>query len=564
MDGPAAVDPSGGTFVRRSYVAVAIAAVSIFSAGALLLALTLPYHDWDAFSLGDWSVALSHGRELDPTSLGPLVAQRPLFYYAQGALWAITGVSFTAGRLLSLCFAALLIAATTAIARQLTHDRPRAGLGVVLAPIVVVAIPTFAQEAIAGKTDVPAAAAVAVVCWLALRPHRAIGGRVALATAAALALLTKPTTILPVACLACVLLVIDRHRLREAVRDTGLPLSAGVLVGLAYLQAAATRLHLTLGHFLSAGTDGIWAGRAASARSDALLGLDVFGGALRLPLAFVLVYGPLRTFGIRHRPAAAVSVVAALVWAVAGPARSAHVNVFEGPLQGFALVGFAALLAVGIAGRDDEAPSRAAASICTVVGLPPLALWAYGSGYATRLGSGAWPALAVLIALVLVPGVRVLARGGAAFALVPVTLLAAAVWFSVSSLDNLHGYEWVEYRSLGASGIWDRDKTMKIVLPSVQSALAVIRPALPADGRLVVGDPSFAYFFSGQVDQTTPLHCSDLDGASVFVLSTSDESEEAARDEGGLATPADWSRCTDPKVRLLSDAVSGYAIFSVS
>jgi len=49
MDGPAAVDPSGGTFVRRSYVAVAIAAVSIFSAGALLLALTLPYHDWDAF-----------------------------------------------------------------------------------------------------------------------------------------------------------------------------------------------------------------------------------------------------------------------------------------------------------------------------------------------------------------------------------------------------------------------------------------------------------------------------------------------------------------------------------
>jgi hypothetical protein len=99
-------------------------------------------------------------------------------------------------------------------------------------------------------------------------------------------------------------------------------------------------------------------------------------------------------------------------------------------------------------------------------------------------------------------------------------------------------------------------------LPAIQQALAVVEPQL-GDGRLVSQDPRFAFFLPGAVDTRTPLQCEDLRGERLFVLLTADESERAAQDAGGLATPGEWSRCTSPKVRQLSDGSNGYAVFAV-
>jgi hypothetical protein len=105
-------------------------------------------------------------------------------------------------------------------------------------------------------------------------------------------------------------------------------------------------------------------------------------------------------------------------------------------------------------------------------------------------------------------------------------------------------------------------RTTNLVLPAIQETLAVVEPRL-AGGRLVSQDPRFAFFLPGVVDTRTPLHCEDLRGARLFVLLTADESERAAQEVGGLATPEEWSRCTSPKVRQLSDGSNGYAVFAV-
>lgn len=531
------------------YGGAAVAAFGVFVVGAALLAATLPFHDWDSFLFGEWSRSLAHGHGLDPASAGQQGSGRPLYYALQGALWAATGVSFTAGRLLSLAFAILLVVATVGVARELVRIRPDLGLVVALAPLTLLAVPAFAQEAVAGKSDVPAAAMVAFTAWLALRRPWSVRGRIALGVVAALTVVTKATTLVPLVFLGAFLLA-DRDRRRA------IALAGGGIAGLAYFVAMAVHFDTGLVAYLKTGTDGLWAQRAAAQRFDGVLGLDVLGGALRLPLAFALVYGALRSLGLLHRRAAAPAVLAALVWTIAGPARVVGLQPIDNAEQGFAYVGFAALLLVACLARDDDAPSRRDVAFCLAIGLPPLILWAYATPYTARLAATSWPGLAVLIALCLVPGLRVLGRADRTFALVPVTVLAAAFWISVTNLDGLHGVQWVEYRQLGVDGLGDAQRTTNIVLPAVQSALATAEPAL-GDGRISTTDPRFSWFLPGRVDEETDSTCSDLKD-KVLILDTSDESEIAARDAGELATPEQWSHCSG--LKQLSDA-NDYAVF---
>ena len=105
---------------------------------------------------------------------------------------------------------------------------------------------------------------------------------------------------------------------------------------------------------------------------------------------------------------------------------------------------------------------------------------------------------------------------------------------------------------------------MNLVLPSVQSALAAAAPPLARGGTLVADDPSFQYFLPpGRVETRLALHCGELTGSRVFILSTADESEWLARHEHGLAVPAQWSRCTSPKLQQLTDGTNGYAVFAI-
>ena len=213
-------------------------AVLAFLAGGVLLAVTLPYHDYDSFAFGNWSRAIAEHGKVDPLWAGPLSSSRPLFYELQGSLWAVTGISFSAGRLLSLAFGLLLIGSMALLMRALA----RPALEVSLAVAAVLAIDVLAQEVLAGKSDVPAAAMVAIVAALALRPLARFG-RAAIVLAAVGAVLTKQTVLVPLLPLLLALLVWGRGGLRARLQGPAGALAAGLALGLSYDLVMALRFH---------------------------------------------------------------------------------------------------------------------------------------------------------------------------------------------------------------------------------------------------------------------------------------------------------------------------------
>ena len=548
-----------GGLVPSAYAVGAGIAAATFVAAAAVIAVALPYHDWDSFSFGAWSRSIAGGSSLDPYAAGMLGSARPLFYALQGGLWSITGVSFVAGRLLSLAFTVALIAAVWLLVRSTSLRRLDIALGVA----ALVAIPAFAEEAVAGKSDVPAAAAVAVAAAFALRHRKHAAYPVLVAALTLLALLAKPTAILPLGALACLLFL--RARREGWSRRMSFGVAAGVGAGVLYELVMALRFHTGLLAYLRFTTsDGLWAQRARTERWHAMMRADVLGSGLRLPLTFGVLYAVARVAGVRHRRAAPVALALGLLWAVAGP-YAAHVpnGPFGSAESGFTLIGFAAILLASALAAEEDAPRRSALAVGLVLGLPPLAVWAYSTPYTDRLAATAWPGLMVLIAGTLACGVRALRRIGPAPALAPAIVVAVAVWMSLGLLDGLHGYEWVELRSLGVSGLGDSQRTTNIVLPDVQSALAAAQPVLGRRGTMITSDPRFAFFLPGRVETKVPLRCAEVARAKVFVLSTSDESEIEARDAGGLATPEQWRACRTPKLRPLTDGSDGFAVFAV-
>jgi hypothetical protein len=278
------------------------------------------------------------------------------------------------------------------------------------------------------------------------------------------------------------------------------------------------------------------------------------------------VYAIVRLAGVRHRIASLVALALALAWTFGGPFL-AHVP--DGPFasseRGFTAIGFACVAAAIPFLPDDEAPSRRTLGLATALGIPPLIAWVWGTPYADRLASASWPGLVLLMTLALASGIRALGRLGPSSALAPVPVIAVAVWMSLAGFDGLHGPAWATYRSLGWHGVWDKPRTLHLVMPSMQSSLALATPLLGQTGRLVTEDPSFQYFLpAGRVTTVTPHHCMDVAGYRVFVLVTADEAETAAKAQDALATPDQWSRCARPKLRQLSNGSNGFAVFAVS
>jgi 4-amino-4-deoxy-L-arabinose transferase-like glycosyltransferase len=551
------------SLIRVAYSGAAGIVSLAFLAGGVLLAIALPYSESDSFAFGDWSRQIaSRASAADPINAGAQGASRPLFYELQGALWTITGVSFTAGRLFSLVFAMILLAAVWWLARAAGGQ-----LTAALAVIAVVSIPAFTEEALMGQSDVPAAAMVAVTAALAVARRPGRFGAVALAASALLAAIAKPTTLVALVPLTVYLAALPgrgvgvRRRLRSPAGWLGI----GLLVGVLYDLAMAVRFHESLLAFLRSGTgDGIWGQRAAAARWHSLLDLGLFGPVLRLPFAYGLVYGALSLFGVRHRRAAPFALAAGLAWTILGPelGGGSDPSSFASLEVGFATLGLAAVIAVGATAADENAPPRSVLGLSMVLVVPPLLVWAYGTPYADRLAAAAWPGTALLLAVTLAVGVRRLAAMNTALALAAVPVFVLAAWVGLAGFNGLHGQQWVAFRQLGLSGLGDRQRTMNIVLPGVQEALADAQPAL-GNGRLAVEDPRFAWFLPDRVDAIVPLRCSDIRGDRVFILSTSDENEAEARAAGGLATPSQWQACAGPRLQLLADTGNGFVVFAV-
>jgi hypothetical protein len=538
--------------VSTAYVGTTVVATAGFAAAGVLLAATLPFHQWDSFAFGVWSREIAQHGKIDPAFLGPQAAARPLFYQLQGLLWWMTGVSFTAGGLLSLAFAVILIAAVFKLATAVGRSR----LEGAIAGAITISIPSFTGQSLSAQTDVPAAALVALAAALAVRTSVRRLDLFAVAAATALAVLTKQTALLPLVPLGLVLVF-------SSFRRHGAAIIAGALVGLAYDEVMALRFHTDLPAFLRQGTTGFWAGLADTTRPDAVLRADVLGAAVRLPLLFALVYAFGRLLRVHHRLAAVAALVAAVVWSSVGPAAAGiHNGPFTTAQLGFAFIGFAFVFAAVVFVVATDIPSMIAIFLAIALGVPPLAAWVASATYADRLAATAWPGLAVLISLPLAAGVRVLARAGPSLALVPAVVLMLAMWTSLSGLDGLHGSMWTEFRSLGWSGLGTDTRTMHVVLPALESTIATAESQL-GDGRLVTGDPMVPWFLPGRVDSATPGRCADLRGERVFILLTGDESTTQAQEAGRLATTEQWAACTSPRVRQLTDGANGYAVFAV-
>ena len=554
----------GRCTVTTVYLVLAAAALTVFTGSVLLLAITVPYHDWDAFAFGDWSRRIAAGGSLDPLTVGPLAAARPLFYLLQGGVWSVTGVSFAAGRLLSVFFLLVLVAGVTALSfdRRVAPSVRRLQAGV--AVLCLLSVTSLAQQSVSGLSDVPAAAMLAAVVAVALLDRATMGAAVALAFLTFGAMVTKPTVLASLLGLV-IWFLIDRSRpLAVRVRWSLAPVGVGLLFGLAYHGIMAARFHLGLLQYLHTGTDGLWAQRAAAARWDAFLRLDVFGAGLRLPLAFAIVYGLVRAAGVSHGLTSRIAIPVALIWGIAGPfTAGAQAGPFSSAEATLTFVGFAVLLVAVAFADENTAPTRTRVTALTLLGLPPLLVWLYMTPYADRLAATAWPGLAALVAICLVPGIRVLGQLGFTAALAPLPILLVALWMSLAGLDGFHGTMWREYRSLGRDGVWNESRTMNIVLPSAQSTVSLATPLMEGGGSTSVSDPRFQFFLSGRVVTTTALHCADVSGFAVFVLLTSDESKQLARAAGGLSEPAEWAACRSPRLKQLSDGANGFAVFAV-
>lgn len=186
--------PTAGTsaVVLFAFLAVSLAGV--------LLRPALPVDEtrylavaWEMHLNGDWLV---------PTkNFAPYSDKPPLMFWAINLIWALTGVSDTAARMVGPGFAAVALWMTGRLARALWPEQP--GIGT-RAMVALVALPVFAV--MAGLTMFDAALTVAVLLGLLglVRAGRGDGrGRIVFGTALALGVLAKGPVIalhlLPVA-----------------------------------------------------------------------------------------------------------------------------------------------------------------------------------------------------------------------------------------------------------------------------------------------------------------------------------------------------------------------------
>ena len=227
----------------------------------------------------------------------------------------------SSGRILSLLFSMLLAGALVWLVREERDWGIFAGL---LAMLALLATPVFAFQMVAGLTDVPVAAFIALTGALVWGRRPTPARAVAAAGAAALAMLTKPSALLALVGLALAqLLVSESWRGRLLYRIA--PICAGLAAGLAYDLTQARYVHQGLRTFLQAGVNtDYYRALADEARRYAIFDGNWFGDGLRVAAFFALLYAVLRLTGIGHRISVLVGVPCALLASWLGPWFAAH------------------------------------------------------------------------------------------------------------------------------------------------------------------------------------------------------------------------------------------------
>jgi 4-amino-4-deoxy-L-arabinose transferase-like glycosyltransferase len=536
---------------------------ALFFGAAFLLAVVIPIHAQDALTFGEWSRLIGQHWHFHYAAATAQEYGRPLFYVLQGWLWGIFGFNETSGRILSGLFSLLLLLSIVLLVR----DRPWGRLAGALAALALISSPVFAEQIVAGLTDIPVTALVALTGVLVWGRRPTIAQSIAAGVAGALAMLAKPSAFLALVGLALALLLSSeswRSRLLYRVA----PIVGGIGVGLAYDAWQAHDADLGLRSFMQSGVDSAYyRSLADEARRYTLLDGRWFGEGLRVAAFFALAYAALRVVRASHRLAVVVGVPVALLCSWLGPwiaARSDRIAVGSLHSVGAALtaLGTAAFLGAGVfAFRNAVATSRELLAFA-VWALPATVAWAVYGAYDFRLLTPAWPPLLALVVLAALPAATAFARRGALVLAVPFALFAIVVAENMYNLDALRRSGWDQLRR---TDDWlDRDQTRAIVLPALSRALVVARRELEPGDDLVSPEGAFRFFFPGHVEQSYPNSCEFLHRFRVFVLLTDEGSKRYMEDFLHVSgEPSFWAACTSPHLTQLTDGSDGYAVFRV-
>jgi 4-amino-4-deoxy-L-arabinose transferase-like glycosyltransferase len=536
----------------------------LFFATALVIAYVIPLHAQDALTFGEWSRLIAQDWHFHyPTVTGQEYG-RPLFYVLQGWLWGAIGVDDSSGRTLSLLFSMLLVGAVVWLVREARDWGILAGL---LAVLALLATPVFAFQMVSGLTDVPVAAFIALAGALVWGRHLTPARAGAAAMAAALAMLTKPSALLPLIGLALAqLLVNESWRGRLLYRFV--PICAGLAAGLAYDLTQARYVHQSLRTFLQSGvTSDYYRALADEARRYALFDGNWFGDGLRVAAFFALLYVVLRLTRVPHRLAVLAGVPGALAASWLGPWFAAHqdrvaVGALHSPGAAVAAIGTAGFLALGVTADRAAIPSRGELARFAVWALPAAAAWAVYGAYDARLLVPAWPPLVALLVLSALPAVTALARRGPLAVALPFALFAVIVASNVYNLDGLHKSGWDQLRR--TDDLLNRDQTRAIVLPALSRSLVLVRHEMRPGDSMLSPEGAFRFFYPGHVAQSFPNKCEDLRPFRVFVLATDEGSKRYMQDFLHVSgEPSFWAACSSPHLTQLSDGTEGYAVFRV-
>jgi hypothetical protein len=549
--------------VTRVAATVAWLTAAVFVAVAFMLAVVIPIHAQDALTFGEWSRLISQHWHLHYDAATPQEYGRPLYYVLQGWLWGIFGFHEVIGRFLSGLFSLLLLGSLG----WLLHRREWGGLAAALGALALVSTPVYAAQAVSGLTDIPVAALVALAGALVWGRRPGAGAAVAVAVAAGLAMLAKPSALLALAGLALAQLLVNESWRSKLVYRVA-PIAAGVVLGLIYDAVQADYVHQSLRTFLQAGVNtAYYSTLAAESRRYALLDGAWFGDGLRVAAFFAIAYAVLRLAGVRHRLAVVVGAPVALLFSWLGPWLAAHrsdatVGALHSAGAAFAAVGTALFLAAGVYGFGNAVAARGELAQLAIWALPTSIAWLIYGAYDFRLLAPAWPPLLALIVLAALPAATAFARRGALVAAVPVALFAVVVAYNAYNLDGLGKSGWSE---LGRTDDWlDRNQTRAIVLPAFSRALTVVDRQMRPGDRIISPEGAFRFFFPGQTEQSYPVNCDFLHRFRVFVLTTDEGSRRYMRDFLHISPePSFWAACKQPHLAQLTNGSQGYAVFRV-
>jgi hypothetical protein len=522
---------------------VAILALSVF------LALVVPYHATDALVYGQWShlIGVHGGFFFDTVGYTPY--SRPLFFVPQGWLWWLFGSHEYIGRLWSLAFFALLLWSIHRFARERALPPGAPWIAVIL----LFASPDVVQQALAGQTDVPVAALIALAGLLAFRASSRPSTVALLALVSAGAIVTKATSLPALGALALAMLIGERAGLVQRLRVVVAPIAVGTIAGLIYDLIVARHFGMSLGAFAGlTGSDAPAPGKATPGpaeshaagivqrttdaisslgdadRGGVVLRAEWLGPYLRLLLLFAVLYAVARIVRASHRTATLVALGVGLLgyWLgldliSGGPGIS---SVSAGSLLGSILL---TVPLIGVAWCPPELlVDRLLMARLLVWVIPPFLAWAvYGIIADTRTISTAWPALFVLMAAVLAMGIAGLAVRRAWVAAAAILLLVGLGVLNFRNYDALGSRPDGSLNSLRAlkelkPSVWtDPDAARIAADPQLGGLVAETRAARPPGKRVWTNDGRLIFYFLEQTTATDPpKDCAELRGYGVLSL----------------------------------------------